>query len=312
MVAVQAASVNGFRPRRLRQVLHQGCGAFKTHCIELIDEPGGSSGWLRCRVAEPWSQCSSASSEPMGTATRLIALGTLLSLSTACDLGIHAALAAGQPPIERQAASRDLEQRFVGVWALNDSANTLFNVRVFNGGRAVSTIGSAGVPMAGAKRLQAAQFRELGHWVPWGNGIRIDYNNGWTDWIYVSPTGLTLSSWGPGQPRSDRPINFGTAVKLSEPAAEAVGVYSFAPAQQELQPYTAALLSNGLAFNSIDDKAGGIWRMKGSTVVIDWISGWRTTMSLDPATKFQLRHWAPGDDRNAPSRGGVRMATVIQ
>ena len=101
-------------------------------------------------------------------------------------------------------------------------------------------------------------------------------------------------------------------MKLSGPAAEAVGVYSFAPAQQELQPYTAALLSNGLAFNSIDDKAGGIWRMKGSTVVIDWISGWRTTMSLDPVTKFQLRHWAPGDDRNALPRGGVRRATVIQ
>lgn len=110
----------------------------------------------------------------MRTPKRLIALGTILGLSTACDFRIHAALAAAQQPIEAQAASRDLEQRFVGVWARSDSSNTLFNVRVFSGGRAVSTIGTAGVPMAGAKRLLAAQFRELGQWVPCGNGIRID------------------------------------------------------------------------------------------------------------------------------------------
>ena len=241
-----------------------------------------------------------------------MAFGMILSMSTAPDLRNHATLAASQPPITREGAIHGLEQRFAGVWALSDSTNTLFNVRVFKGGRAVGTIGSAGVPRAGTKRLQAAQFSEVGHWMPWGNGIRIDDKNGWTDWIYVSPTGLTLSSWGPGESLSDRPINFGTAVKLRGPEAEAIGVYRFAPAQHDLRTYTAALLSNGLAFHSIDDQAGGIWRMNGSTVVIDWISGWRTTMSLDPATKLQLRHWAPGDDRKDPSRGGIRMATVIQ
>jgi hypothetical protein len=47
-------------------------------------------------------------------------------------------------------------------------------------------------------------------------------------------------------------------------------------------------------------------------VVIDWISGWRTTMSLDPATPLQLRHWAPGADRNGPETGGVRQGKRIE
>ena len=59
------------------------------------------------------------------------------------------------------------------------------------------------------------------------------------------------------------PFNFGPAVKLSGTEADGVGV----------------------------------WKFKGSTVVIDWISGWRSSLSLDPATPLRLRHWPPGSDR---------------
>lgn len=252
----------------------------------------------------------------MGTTGRLLALSAVLSLSSGAELWIRpgplAAQAHPQPQPELQRTGEHETHQYLGVWALTDSANTLFNVRVFEGGRAVSTIGTAGVPMAGSGRLKASQFRELGRWTAWGNGIRIDYDNGWSDWISMGPSGMALSSWQPGQPRSERPSNFSPAVKLSGAAADAVGVYSFPPAQSELKPYTASLLSNGLAFNSIDAQAGGIWRLQGNTVVIDWISGWRTTMSLDPATRLQLRHWAPGRDRNGPPSGGIRQATVIQ
>ena len=100
-------------------------------------------------------------------------------------------------------------------------------------------------------------------------------------------------------------------MKLSGAAADAVGVYRFPPAQADLKPYTATLLSNGLAFNDIDANAGGVWRLNGTTVVIDWISGWRTTMSLAAETRLQLKHWSPGSDRNGPPMA-IRQATAIE
>jgi hypothetical protein len=248
----------------------------------------------------------------MGKGAPLLALSTILGLTLPAGLQLMASPATAQTAsLQRAAAERD-GQRYIGVWALTDSNNSLFNVRLNPSGRAVSTIGNAGVPMAGSGRLTASQFRELGRWEPWGNGVRVDYTNGWTDWIYVSPSGMAMSSWQPGQSRSERPFNFGTAVKLSGPAADAVGVYSFPPAQAALKPYTATLLSNGLAFNSIDNQAGGIWHLNGSTVVIDWISGWRTSMSLAAGSRLQLRHWAPGSDRQGPPTGGIRQATAIE
>jgi hypothetical protein len=116
---------------------------------------------------------------------------------------------------------------FIGVWAITDRQNNLFNIRLEPGGRAVSTVGTAGVPSAGARQLSSTQLRELGRWRPWGNGVKIDYGNGWSDWIYVDATGLTHASWEPGQNHSTVPANFGPAVKLSGTMAEVVGVYRF-------------------------------------------------------------------------------------
>ena len=200
---------------------------------------------------------------------------------------------------------------YLGTWALGDGNNNLFNVRLFPGGKAISTSGADGPPAAGGRQSSADQLREIGRWTPWGNGVRIDYSDGWSDMIYVGPEGLSHASWQPGQNRGSVPTNFGPAVKLTGPLAQIVGVYSFAPAQSELKPYAATLLSNGLAFNDIDARTGGVWALEGSTVVIDWISGWRTTMSIDPATPLQLRHWAPGADRKGPETGGIRQGKRI-
>jgi len=224
---------------------------------------------------------------------------------------VQPALQAQSPQASAKAAEADT-RNFIGVWALTDSLNNLFNVRLYPGGKAVSTIGTTGAPPAGASRLSPNQLRELGRWQPWGNGVRVDYSNGWTDWIYVGPEGLSHASWQPGQSRGSVPFNFGPAVKLGGTAAMVAGVYSFPPAQADLKPYTATLLSNGLAFNDIDSNAGGVWRLDGTTVVIDWISGPRTTMSLDPATPLRLRHWAPGSDRSGPETGGIRQGKRIE
>ena len=217
--------------------------------------------------------------------------------------------------VETQASAPALEadtRSYIGTWALGDSNNNLFNVRLFPGGKAVSTAGINGTLAAGARQSSADQLRELGRWVAWGNGVRIDYTDGWTDWIYVGPEGPSHAAWQPGQSRTSVPTNFGPAVKLNGALAEVVGVYSFPPAQRDLKPYTATLLSNGQAFNDIDDRTGGVWILEGSTVVIDWISGWRTTMSINPATPLQLRHWAPNSDRKGPPSGGVRQGQRIE
>lgn len=242
----------------------------------------------------------------------------LFSISTAAAL-THALLitpalispagAQSKPVLNK--ATEPNTRNLIGVWALTDNLNNLFNVRLYPDGKAVSTIGTSGAASAGAKRLSASDLRELGQWQPWGNGVRVDYSNGWTDWIYIGPEGLSHSSWQPGQNRGTVPFNFGPAVKLNGPTAEVVGVYSFPPAQSGLKPYTATLLSNGLAFNDIDNKAGGVWRLDGNTVIIDWISGWRTTMSINPATMLELRHWAPGTDRQGPETGGKRQGKRI-
>ena len=236
----------------------------------------------------------------LAAATALLAIPVALQPSRA--QGISTSAEPGDPDT----------RAYIGTWAITDTQNNLFNIRIEPGGRAVSTLGTAGVPSAGSRQLSNTELRELGRWRPWGNGVKIDYGNGWTDWIYMDATGLTHASWQPGQNRASVPTNYGPAVKLSGTTAKVVGVYLFPPAQTELKPYTASLLSNGLAFNDIDSKASGVWRLKGSTVVIDWISGWRTTMSLDPATPLQLRHWAPGADRKGPETGGIRQAQRLK
>lgn len=243
----------------------------------------------------------------------LLSLTTALALTSPLTLTTQLIEPAQAQSAATPAKAPEPDSRsFIGTWAVTDNLNNLFNVRLFPGGKAVSTSGINGVPAAGSNRLSASTLRELGRWQIWGPGVRVDYSDGWTDWIYVGPQGLSHAAWQPGQSRGSVPFNFGPAVKLSGPAAQVVGVYSFPPAQAELKPYTATLLSNGQAFNDIDNKAGGVWRLNGNSVVIDWISGWRTSMSVDPATPLQLRHWAPGADRSGPETGGIRQGKRIE
>ena len=255
----------------------------------------------------------------------VLSAGLLLTAPLGLGIALHPPTAMAQGPAQAPAQAQTKRQAlaapqsseadtrtYIGTWALGDSNNNLFNVRIEPGGKAVSTSGIDGTPAAGGRQSNADQLRELGRWQPWGNGVRIDYSDGWSDWIYVGPEGLSHAAWQPGQSRGSVPFNFGPAVKLTGPLAQIVGVYSFPPAQAELRPYTATLLSNGQAFNDIDARTGGVWTLEGNTVVIDWISGWRTTMSLNPAMPLQLRHWAPGADRKGPETGGTRQGKRVE
>lgn len=195
---------------------------------------------------------------------------------------------------------RQQRQRFVGVWALVDNANNLFNVRLNADGLALSTSGTEGTPLGGSERLRPAQLFERGRWQPWGNGVRIDYSDGWTDAIVTGPEGLVQWSWAPGTDRLQPPTNHGKAVQVRDPSAVAVGVYRFRPVEENQPPTTLSLLSNGLAFNSVDRPAGGVWRIRGDTVVIEWASGWRAEFEPRDQGPLRARIWRAGSDPQSP------------
>lgn len=211
------------------------------------------------------------------------------------------------------AEQRDQRLRFIGVWSFVDNDNNLFNVRLSADGTAVSTSGVDGVPPGGSLKLRSSQLYELGRWQPWGNGIRIDYSDGWSDAIVVGPSGVQQWSWGPGASRSEPPTNYGKAVQVKGVLADAVGVYRFQTAEENLPPTTVSLMSNGVAFNSIDQLAGGVWSLKAGTVRIKWLSGWVTQFQPQPQGLFQVKIWQPDHAESLPPsaiRHGQRVVTA--
>lgn len=225
------------------------------------------------------------------------------------------------PAMQAQSAAPALHaspaaERFLGVWALSDSANNLFNVRLSADGRALSTWGASTRPQLGTTPeqpqapLRAAGLFEQGRWQSWGNGVRIDYADGWSDWLLVGPGGALKWSWAPGVDRSTPPTNHGQAVKLTAQAAMWVGVYRIEPSQAQLPAYDAVLLSDGSAFNGIDRQPAGRWSVQPRGLMIDWLSGWSTLLLQEPGRGLAAIHWAPGEDRNdsgSPRRRAERL-----
>ena len=221
-------------------------------------------------------------------------------------------LQAAEQPLPHAIAAEQQQQHkhFTGVWALTDNANNLFNVRLSADGGAVSTTGVDGVPFGGSSQLRDNQLYEQGRWYPWGNGVRIDYSDGWSDAILTGPAGPWQWSWAPGESRLASPSNQSKAVKLNGAMADAVGVYRIQPAQADRPFTTVSLMSNGLAFNAINAQAGGTWRLDKSEVEITWSSGWLTRFEPKVQGLMQVRIWEPG--RRPPSsptaiRPGLRL-----
>lgn len=242
---------------------------------------------------------------PVRAVSQLLSLLVLLS-------PIPGDVLAAEPPVMRSIRTEQQQQRqrFSGVWALVDNDNNLFNVRLSPDGRAISTTGTSGVPLGGSTHLRAQQLYELGRWQPWGNGIRIDYTDGWSDALLTGPGGLMQWSWAPGVSRLAAPSNHGKAVQLQGAIAAAVGVYRIQPAQADLPVTTVSLMSNGLAFNAIDALAGGTWRLEKGHVVITWSSGWVTRFEPKARGPLMVKIWEPARPHPSPPtaiRPGYRL-----
>ncbi|MEB3308430.1 MAG: hypothetical protein VKK98_09825 [Cyanobacteriota bacterium] len=246
----------------------------------------------------------------LAIASRLLPIGATALLVMPGPLPLRAAEPGMQAHGTISSEQQQQRQRFTGVWALTDNANNLFNVRLSADGRAVSTSGVDGVPLGGSSQLRASQLYELGRWIPWGNGVRIDYNDGWSDAILTGPAGPQQWSWAPGASRLGPPSNHGKAVQLRDAMAAAVGVYRIQPAQAELPVTTVSLMSNGLAFNAIDAQAGGTWRLDRGDVEITWSSGWLTRFEPRDQGPLQVRIWEPTQRHPSPPtavRPGERL-----
>lgn len=219
-----------------------------------------------------------------------------------------AAVSAVAPAVAQAAPQAVVDPaRLLGSWALTDPHNVLFNLILEPRGQALRVGGASGPRPVLAGPLRPDEVARAGRWQRWGNGIRVDFANGWSEAVLDGPAGLEQWTWGPGRDRSGPPSARSKAVRVDPAALAVTGAYRITPTQPEMPPYTASLLSSGRAFNSIDAIPGGSWSPDGTRVVIDWSSGWRTVFEPRLRGPFPASHWAPGADRNGPP-SGVRQA----
>ena len=207
--------------------------------------------------------------------------------------------------------------RLVGTWVLTDNHNVPFNLILRADGTSLTVIGKRHPDLGRPQRLPRHQLMESGRWRPWGNGIRSDYGDGWTDTIQVGPAGPVQWSWKPGASLNAAPTNHGKAVQMTSPVMAWVGAYKLEPTQPEKPAYLAVLTSSGLAFNTIDQVADGSWSLRSNgSVLIKWTSGWRTAIETSgagapaPNQALTVQHWRPGVSLNDPAsaqRGGRRL-----
>lgn len=225
-------------------------------------------------------------------------IGFILSLLVSPPLPAQAPSSAPTPPPGRgviESAAMTTMPRggedvraamFVGTWALTDEQNDLFNVTLFPDSSARSnwTKGSRGAEGEG------------GRWTLYGQGVRIDYDDGWIDVVRVGPRGFEQVSYSPETPIAGPWTNGGKAVRVEGELAEYVGVYRVIAAENE-EPFAIALQSDGQAFKTIDDEKRGLWRVRDGLAEIEWINGWVDEIKrLDDG--FEQRTWKPGQARS--------------
>lgn len=174
---------------------------------------------------------------------------------------------------------------FVGAWALSDEQNAVFDAVLFEDGTVRTTWvkGSHGAEGEG------------GRWRIYGNGVRLDYDDGWIDVIRIGELGFEQVSYSPETPLDGAWSNHGKAVRIEGAVAPFVGVYRLVA--QDGAPFAVALRSDGAAFKSIDADQRGLWRVRDGAAEILWADGWVNEIRLLPdGGVFQLA-WPPDRPR---------------
>ena len=187
---------------------------------------------------------------------------------------------------------------FVGTWSLTDEQNDLFNVTLFPDGAARSnwTKGSRGAEGEG------------GRWTLYGNGVRIDYDDGWIDVVRLGARGFEQVSYAPDTPIAGPWDNGGKAVRVEGDLAEFTGVFRLVNVDDG-KPFAVSLQSNGQAFKTINDEKRGLWRIRDGAAEIEWLNGWVDVIRRVEGG-FEKLAWHPGQPRSevpAASREVVRM-----
>ncbi len=184
-------------------------------------------------------------------------------------------------------------QKFAGVWALTDGQNNTFDVVLFPGGAARSTWSKGPEGSCG----------EWGRWRPYGEGVRVDYDNGWIDLIRYSPSGFEEVAFSPETPVTARPSAIGKAVRTTGDHAGFIGVFELRM-EQNGEPFCVAIQSDGLAFKNIPgEPTDGTWTLEGDAAVIRWSDGWIDAFTLLENGRVEQKTWIPGSSFKEPPAG---------
>lgn len=187
---------------------------------------------------------------------------------------------------------------FLGTWALTDEQNDLFNVTLFEGGAARSNW------VKGSRGAEG----ESGRWSLFGQGVRIDYDDGWIDVIRVGPAGFEQVSYSPETPLAGPWTNGGKAVRVEGDLAEFTGVFRLVNVDDG-KPFAVSLQSSGRAFKTINDEKRGLWRIRDGAAEIEWLNGW-VDVIRPVEGGFEKLAWRPGQPRSevpATSRDVIRL-----
>lgn len=191
----------------------------------------------------------------------------------------------------------------VGTWALTDDRNVTFNVILREDGSAVSTW----------SRGSDGAHGERGGWSVRDGALQVRWTDGWLDTIRVGRFGFEKLSFGPAEREGDNPTSFGQAVKITDDAAQWIGVWRTCSvgADSKGQELFVCLSSDGNAVKSLDAINTGSWEQQATGVVIYWSDGWFTSLTRGDSA-VQGQSWAPGADRKGEPAGTETWTEVTE